>query len=67
MLALFALSVRGGLTLAGCQVPTKLLYPSINRTGGEKHDGKLVGQDKGREITASYCHRQNRLDLGKLM
>lgn len=25
-----------------------------------------MGQDKDREITYSYCHRQNRLCLGKI-
>ena len=42
----------GGLTLAGCQVPTKLLYHSPpQQDRGRKYDERFVGQDKDREIT----------------
>jgi len=43
----------GGLTLAGCQVPTKLLcwFSSINRTGERNIDEKLVDSDKDRDIS----------------
>ena len=58
----------GGLTLAGCQMPTKWLChsPSINNTG-EKNTMKSswVEVRTGRSLT--YCHRQNGLDLGKLV
>ena len=56
-----------GLTLAGCQVPTKaaLSLPLLNWAGGEnKTKGSWVEIRTGRSLT-NYRHRQNRLDLGK--
>ena len=60
----------GGLTLTGCQVPTKaaLSLVLLNWTEERKYDERLVGQDKDKERSlTSYCHGQNRLDLGKLV
>ena len=60
--------ICGGLTLAGCQAPTKaaLSLPLLNWTGERKYNERLVGQDKDRErLLSNYHHGQNRLDLGK--
>jgi len=56
--------------LAGHQVTTKaaLSLPLLNWTREKKHNERLVGRDKDRECSpTSYRHRQNRLDLGKLV
>jgi len=47
------LSGCGGLTLAGCQMPTQLLFHSPSATGqrGENNMGKVMGQDKYRKIS----------------
>lgn len=53
---------RGGLTLAGCQVPTRatLSLPSSFEMGREKIT-KLVGQDNdGEKPLTNYYHGQNR-------
>jgi len=39
-----------GLTLAGCQVPTKLLYHTSSRDGQEMQQ-RLLGQTKDKEVT----------------
>ena len=61
----------GGLTAAGCQVPTKaaLSLPLLNWTGETKYNGRLgEGRDKDRERSlTNYCHKQGRLNLGKLI
>lgn len=56
-----------GLTLANCQLPTKLLYhphsPSTEQ--GEKiHKSVLVEERTGRSLI-NYQHMQNRLSLRK--
>jgi len=51
-------------------VPTKaaLSLVLLNWTEERKYDERLVGQDKDKERSlTSYCHGQNRLDLGKLV
>jgi len=60
----------GGLTLAGQQVHTKaaLSLPLLSWTGERKYNERLLGRDKGRERSVTnYHHRQNRLDLEKLI
>ena len=57
----------GGLTLAGCQVPTKaaLSLPSTAGQGRENiMKGLWVEIRTGRSLS-NYHHEQNRLDLGK--
>ena len=59
-----------GLTLAGGQVPTKaaLSLPSSAGQGERKYNERLMGQGKDRERSlTNYCHRQNRLNLEKLI
>jgi len=50
------------------QVPTKiaLSLPLLSRTGERKYGERLEGRgkDRGRSFT-SYCHRENRLNLGR--
>jgi len=56
--------------VTGCQVPTKdtLSLPSSAGQGRKKYSESLVGRDKDREKSlTNYCHRQNRLSLGKLV
>jgi len=57
-------------SLAGCQVPTKaaLSLPLLNWTGEKKNmtKGLWVEIRPGRSVS-NYCHRQSRLDLGKLI
>jgi len=51
-----------------CQVPTKtaLLLPFFNWTGERKYDERLKGRGKDRERSLiAYCHKQNRLNLGR--
>jgi len=51
-----------------CQVPSKtdLSLPILSWTGEREYDERLVGQHKDRERSlTNYCHRQNRLNLGK--
>jgi len=44
-------STCGGLSLAGCQVPTKPLYPSpLQLDKGRKYNERLLGSNKDREI-----------------
>lgn len=51
-----------GLTLAGCQLLTKLhSVPLHQKDGGKKHDKSLVGRNKDREIISKYYHRQYNL------
>jgi len=59
----------GGLTLAGCQVPTKatLSLPLLSWTGDKKSNESLVCRDQDRERSvSSYYHDQDRLDAGKI-
>jgi len=56
------------LGLDKCQVPIKtaLPLPLLSWTGERKYDERLEGRDKDRERSlANYCHRQNRLNLGR--
>jgi len=49
-------------------MPTKaaLSLPLLSWIVEKKYEERLVGRDKGRERSlSSYCHGQNRLDLGK--
>jgi len=49
-------------------VPTKtaLSLPLLSRTRERKYDERLEGRDKDRErALTNYCHRQNRLNLGR--
>lgn len=60
----------GGLTLVGCQVPTKATLPLSSQMNRQrKYNKKLMDQDKDRESSvygeSSYCKRENRFDLGK--
>ena len=51
-----------------CQVPTKtaLSLPLLSWTGERKYDERLEGRDKDRaRPLTSYCHGQNRLNLGR--
>jgi len=51
-----------------CQVPTKaaLSLLLLNWTGERKYDERLKGRGKDRERSlAAYCHKQNRLNLGR--
>jgi len=60
----------GGLTLTGYQVPTKVTpsLPLLSWTGEKKYKKRLMGQDEDRERSfTNYCHRQSRLNLGKLV
>jgi len=60
----------GGLTLAGCQVPTKaaLSFPSSAGQGREKQNKRLVGRDEDSERSLSnYRHGQNRPNFGELV
>jgi len=42
------------------------ITPLLNWTGERKYDERLEGQDKDRETSlATYCHGQNRLNLGR--
>ena len=64
-----ALPRCGGLTLPGCQVPTKaaLSLPSSTGQGRENiMKGSWVKIRTGRSLT-NYRHGQNRLNLGKLV
>lgn len=56
-------------TVAGCQMPPKLLSHSPPQLDGErKYSERLVGQDKDRERPLTrYSHEQNRLESGKLV
>jgi len=54
--------------LAKCQVPTKtaLSLPLLSWTEERKYDERLEGRDKDRERSlTSYCHGQNKLNLGR--
>jgi len=45
-----------------------LSLPLLSWTGERKYDERLKGRDKDRERSlTNYCHRQNRLKLGKLV
>lgn len=46
--------------------PAVLSLPLLNRTGGENHMEKFIGQAKDREITYNYCHGQNRINCCQL-
>jgi len=51
-----------------CQVPIKmaLSLPLLSWTGERKYDERLEGRHKDRERSLiSYCHGQNRLNLGR--
>jgi len=51
-------------------MPTKatLSLPFFSWTGEKKYDERLMGRDMYRERPfTSYCHRQNRLNVGKLI
>jgi len=51
-----------------CHVPTRtaLSLPLISWTRERKYDERLEDPDKDRERSlASYCHGQNRLNLGR--
>jgi len=66
----FIIVYCGELTLAGCRLPTKAVLSLLllSWTGERKYNERLVGQDKDRERPfTSYCHRQNRLNFGKLL
>jgi len=59
-----------GLTLAGSQVSTKatLSLPLLSWTGERKYNERFTGRDKDRERSLTdYHHRQNRLNLWKLV
>jgi len=62
-------SACGGLTLAGFQVPVKAAL-SLPYSGGQGRQnitkGSWVEIRTGRSLT-NYCHRKNRLNLGKLI
>jgi len=56
-----------GLGWINARCPPKPLYhsPLLSWTGERKYE-RLEGQDKEREGSlTSYCHRQNRLNLGR--
>ena len=59
----------GGLTLAGFQVPTKAALPLLSSAGQGTENitkGSWVKiKDRERSLT-NCCHKQNRLDLGKI-
>jgi len=59
----------GGLTLAGCQVPTKATRSLLSSAGGQQREntmkGSWVEMRTGRWLS-NYHHRQNRLDSGKI-
>jgi len=58
----------GGLTLAGCQVPTEFLYHSPSSTRQEEKSmikGSWVEIRAGRSLS-SHLQLQNRLNSGKL-
>ena len=59
---------RGGLTLAGQQVPPKaaLSLPLLGGTGERKHSKRLVGRDKGRGISQQLLSRAKQTELGKV-
>jgi len=62
-------TLRGGMTLAGHQMPTEPASPSPFSAGqGEKYStkGSWVKTQTGRSLS-SYHHGQNRRDLGKLI
>jgi len=43
------------------------IIPLLSWTGEKKYNERLVGRDKDRERSlTNYCHRQNRLILGKI-
>ena len=45
---------------------TALSLPLLSWTGERKYDERLMGRDKDRERSlTNYCHRQNRLNLGR--
>jgi len=45
---------------------TTLSLPLLKWTGERKYDERLKGRDKDRERSlTNYCHRQNRLNLGR--
>ena len=59
----------GGLTLAGCQVPTKAalsITPLLNWTGERKYNERLVGRDKDREITQQVPSQTKQTRLGEI-
>lgn len=55
----------GGLTLAGCHLPSHSLTP-LHRTEGENTIQKFVGQDKDSKITYQLQLKANRLVLGEI-
>lgn len=59
----------GGLALAGCQVFTKVLYhsPFIKEAGEENTRKTLWVKVKSGKSFTNYYHRQNKLNLGKLI
>jgi len=47
-------------------IKTALSLPLFSWTGESKYDERLEGKDKDRERSlTNYCHRQNRLNLGR--
>jgi len=57
------------LAWINARCPPKPLYHSSPSAGqGRKHGERLISWDQDRERSlANYHHRQNRLDLGKLV
>jgi len=46
--------------------PNRSITPLLSWTGKRKYDERLEGRDKDRERSlTNYCHRQNRLNLGR--
>jgi len=62
----YLLAFCGGLTLAGCQVPTKadLSLPFLSWTGKRKYHEKLMGREKDREITQQLLSRAKQMTWG---
>ena len=59
----------GGLTLAGCQMPTKAVLSLLLLNGTEetKYNRRLVGRGRDRETSHSNDnHGQNRVNLRKI-
>ena len=65
----FSILGCGGLTPAGCQVPTKaaLSLPSSTGQGRENITKRSWVEIRTGRSLSSYLYRQNRLDLGKLV
>lgn len=61
-------SAFSGFTLAGCQVPSKLLLPLQQDMLREKDNGQLMGQGEDRERSlTNFCHRQKRLEIKQFL